>query len=267
MSTTVADRRRRSRPAPPIDSRVWERHTQEARRRGRRRLQCVLAVLVVVTIAAGTVALARSSLLDVDHVRIVGATRSGDTLARRATGIPRGRAMASVDPSAAVARLERLPWVADAKVDRQWPGTVRVHLVERTPVATVGPARARVLVDRTGRALGSAAAADQALPHLSGATSRVGSRVGPVRRRLAAVVGSLPQDLRNQVAQATIATAGSTFVLDDGIAVRWGDDHRSQAKADALRAILRQPGRPTIAVIDVTVPGAAAVTGKTGTGP
>ncbi|MGI8754706.1 MAG: cell division protein FtsQ/DivIB [Acidimicrobiales bacterium] len=262
MSTTVEDPRRA--PRPTVDPRVWERRAEVARDERRRRVRRLVVVAVVVAIVVTIGGLLRSSVLDVDRVTVSGADRTGVRAAWRAAGIDRGRAMMSVDPRAAVARLERLPWVARAEVERQWPATVQVQIAERSPIAVAGPASATVLVDRTGRALGPPAAGDTGLPHLSGPPHRAGTRLDPARRRLVAVLAALPGDLRRQVARAAVAPTGSLLILRDAITVRWGDSRRSQAKSDALRAILRQPGRSAIDTIDVTVPSAAAVTGKTG---
>lgn len=262
MSTTVEDRPRAPRPA--VDPRVWERRADVARDERRRRVWRLVVVLVVVAVAVTIGGLLRSSVLDVDRVTIAGADRTGVRVARRAAGIDPGRAMMSVDPAAAVARLERLPWVAEAHVERQWPATVKVRIVERLPAASAGPASTAVLVDRTGRALGPAVAGDGDLPRLSGPTHRVGSNLDPARRRLVAILAALPTDLRRQVERAGVAPTGSTFTLHDAITVRWGDSRQAEAKTAALRAILRQPGRSAIDTIDVTVPSAAAVTGKTG---
>lgn len=43
---------------------------------------------------------------------------------------------AAIDMTAAREAVEALPWVADAAVRRQWPGTLVVELVEERPVAT-----------------------------------------------------------------------------------------------------------------------------------
>ncbi len=262
MSTGLLTRSaRRPAPAPPIDPRLRARRDEVARDRGRRRLRrLVLAVVVVAAVAAAGLAV-RSSLLDVDRVVIRGATHTGHDQAIRSVGIPLGRSMISVDPAAAQARLLRLPWVARATVERQWPGTVAVSLVERHPVAVVGRGSHLMLVDREGRVLGPAHGA-ATYPSVTTATVRPGDQLGPARRSLLSVVAGLPGPLRRQVERARTSRTGVTLVLDDGVIVRWGDPSRTEAKAEALGALLVQAGRPTIATIDVSVPTAAALTRK-----
>lgn len=52
-----------------------------------------------------------------------------------ATGLREGAPLLAFDPAAARAELERMPWIRSASVERRFPGTVRIDLVERRPVA------------------------------------------------------------------------------------------------------------------------------------
>lgn len=251
----------------PMDPRLVARRVEIARQEGRRRLHRLLVILAFVTVAVTVGVALRSPLLDVDTVAVTGAPRTGNALVRRTAGIPHRRAMVSVNPAAAEARLERLPWVADAHVGRRWPATVTVRVVERRPVATLGAGRGALGVDHAGLVLGSVGSGyrDRVLPVLAGPPVQVGAAVDPARRSVVATLSALPEELRREVVAAATGRGGSTFVLAEGITVRWGDRRRARAKTEALRTILRQPGRDAIATIDVTVPSAAAVTGKTAT--
>jgi cell division protein FtsQ len=266
VSTDTLTRSRRGQPAggaAPIDPRLRRRRNEVARDLGRRRLRRLMALLVVVALGIGAGLAARSPLLDVDHVDIRGASNSGIATVRRATGIPLGRSMVSVDAAAAKARLLHLPWVAFAHVERRWPGTVVVTIRERTPVAVAGEGRAAVLVDMTGQALARATTASAAgLPTVTGQAPRLGHHLGSGRARLVRVLGSLPPDLRREVAGARLARSGIDLDLHDGIVVVWGDDTHVPAKSEAVSALLAQADRPTIARIDVSVPTAAAITRK-----
>ena len=59
---------------------------------------------------------------------------SGDQLARIA-GVARGQNLFSVDAAIAEQRLLENPWVKQAKVGRELPGTLRIEVVERDAVA------------------------------------------------------------------------------------------------------------------------------------
>lgn len=244
----------------PIDPRLRARRNEVARHQGRRRLRRLVALIVVAVGLVGAAALTRTPVLDVDHVTVTGAGRTGTDAARAAAGVDRGRAMVSVDLGAARARLEALPWVLRATVARRWPGTVAVTLVERRPVAVVGRGFAAVLVDRDGRILGPPSPRREAVPVVHVPAGPPGERLGPRGRTLVAVVAGLPADLRRDVVGVRPSSKGVELELRDAIAVRWGDASQPVAKADAVRALLRQADRRTIATVDVTVPATPALT-------
>ncbi len=51
-----------------------------------------------------------------------------------ATGLREGAPLLAFDPAAARAGLERMPWIRSASVERRFPGTVRIDIVERRPL-------------------------------------------------------------------------------------------------------------------------------------
>ena len=261
MSTGLLTRDRRASVPAPIDPRLRARRDEVARDQGRRRLRRLVAIAVVALLLVGVGLIVRSPLLDVDAVTVHGGTRSGPATLRRAVGIPLGRSMISVDPAAAKARVERLPWVARATVRRQWPGTVVVHVVERTPVAVVGTGRFAARVDRFGRVLGPASGTAPG-PTVVAPAPDPGERLSRRGQAVVATLAELPASLRHEIVRARTSSAGITFVLTDGIVVQWGDQSRTSAKADALGALLEQDHRDTVRTIDVSVPTAAALTRK-----
>ncbi len=249
-----------SRPGGPIDPRVAARRVEVARDLGRRRLRRLLVLVALTIIVLAMLGALRSALLDVDHVRVTGVARSDAATVRRAVGVPRGRAMVSVDPGPAVARLERLPWVAHAEVERHWPGTVSVRITERVPVAVAGKVDRAVLVDRDGRILGPATSTDHLPVAGPDPAQGPGGRVPAPQRRVVRLLADLPPSLRSETVRGTLGPQGLGVVLTDGIAVRLGDDTRMRAKAEAVVALLSTADRSTIARIDVSVPGSATLT-------
>ena len=61
--------------------------------------------------------------------------------------------MLLVDLPAARARLEALPWVKEASIQRRWPDRLEVHLVERRPAALYQHQGRMQLIDSEGVAL------------------------------------------------------------------------------------------------------------------
>lgn len=257
LTRSAADRSGRG---PRVDPRIAERRREVTNARIRRRRRRFLALLVVTALAVVVVGLTRSPLLDVDHIRPVGATRTGPDVVLAAAGITVGEPMVSIDLAAAEARIERLPWIADATVTRDWPGTVRIAVIERVRIAvTDGPGA--LLVDRDGRLLGSAVDAD-GLPSIGPrpAGAAPGDLLPEDQQSRVTVVAALPASLASEVAAVTAGDDGIGLVLTDGIVVVIGDAGQLRAKFDVVTARLGRDDRSTLATIDVTVPSAPALT-------
>ncbi|MGC2415067.1 MAG: cell division protein FtsQ/DivIB, partial [Stellaceae bacterium] len=62
----------------------------------------------------------------------------------------RGTPILAVSPARAKAKLESLPWVRSASIERRLPGTLVVRLVERHPLAVWQHAGKQELIDREG---------------------------------------------------------------------------------------------------------------------
>jgi len=80
-----------------------------------------------------------------------GETPRDDILA--ALALARGTPLLTVDPEAAKARIEALPWVKTAAVERHLPDTIFVRLTERTPLALWQKDGQLSLVDGDGHVL------------------------------------------------------------------------------------------------------------------
>ncbi len=65
----------------------------------------------------------------------------------------RGTPILAVSPSRAKAQLESLPWVRSAAIERHLPGTLRVRLVERHPLAVWQHGGKQELIDREGEVI------------------------------------------------------------------------------------------------------------------
>lgn len=262
MSSGVLTRSRTADSAPGMDPRLQARRVEVAldARRRRRRRSAALVVVTVVALAA--VAVARSPLFDVDRTVVDGVARLSVDEVLEAAGVVPGDPMVDVDAGAVARRVESLPWVADARVERSWPGTLRVNVTERRAVAVAGEGPSAVAVDFEGRILGAAGPDDGDLPLAGPApVAGPGGFLDDERLVVAGVLAELTPALLGEVAAADVADDGTVVVhLDDGITVRLGDGTRLRARAAAVLAVLAQADRATIATVDVTVAGSPALT-------
>ncbi|WP_433215493.1 cell division protein FtsQ/DivIB [Microtetraspora malaysiensis] len=97
-----------------------------------------------------------SPVLGVRDVQISGAVGVPADEVRRAAGVAPGTPLARVDLEKVRVRVAALTRVESARVDRAWPGTLQVSVVERTPLALARVDGRTVTMDRYGVVLGDA---------------------------------------------------------------------------------------------------------------
>jgi cell division protein FtsQ len=254
-----------------VDPRLRARRIEVQRDAGRRRLRRVLAILGATGAVLAAYAVTQSPVLDVDHVRVSGGERTDHGAVAFASGIGRGEPMVSLDTGAVARRIEALPWVRTARVERRWPGTVRVSITERTPAAVVpvgeGDEARLALVDASGRVLsdgsdtsdGTAAPMPPGLPTLADVRGDVtaGETLDRDARDALAVVAALAEALPGTVAEVS-TDLDATLV--SGGQVRFGTAEDLDDKIVAVETVLADVDVDGLAVLDVRVPGSPVLT-------
>jgi len=180
-------------------------------------------------------------------------TRASDILA--ALDAERGSPLLAIDVAGAKARLESLPWIKSAEVERQMPSTLRVRVEERKPFALWQVGQRLSVIDREGVVIvkdNVARYADRPLVVGEGAELRASEILD--------LVASEP-DIRNQVDAAVLVSGRRwNLRLKGGIEVRLPEEgmdaawHRLARMARetgllsrAVTAIdLRQPDRVVV---------------------
>jgi cell division protein FtsQ len=233
---------------------------------GRRRLHRLLAVLgFAVTLALAGLS-TRTPLLDVDHVRVEGASAALRTTVVAAVdeaGAGTGTPMLDVDPGRVAAAVEDVPTVAAADVVRRWPGTLVVQVKPRIPVAMIGTAL--VGADGVVVAVGSPSTAGP-LVGIDGveAPTEAGAHVDATD--LLAVAAALPEELRAAVAAVRDGPADGEvdLRLSGGGIARLGPPTDLGSKLVAVATVLEEVDLDCLATIDARVPSAPAVTRAAG---
>ena len=101
--------------------------------------------------AIGRIALATTAELglSVQSVEVEGVmTAPADIL--KAIGVERGTPILGINPAQAKNRIEGLPWVRAATIERRLPGTIHIRLIERQPLALWQYHGQMMLIDRDG---------------------------------------------------------------------------------------------------------------------
>lgn len=111
-------------------------------------------------------------------VMVEGRTETERDAILRALGVRRGDPILAIDLTEAKERLESLPWVSGAAVERRLPDILYIRLSERQPMAIWQHERKFTVIDREGRPLADAAELARrgnqridTLPHVVGANA------------------------------------------------------------------------------------------------
>jgi len=91
--------------------------------------------------------------LRIDQVALSGQRFASDMDIFDAIDLTNARSLLSFDSTAARKRIEKLPWIAAASINRVFPGSLDVHVTEREPAALWRRGDREYLIDATGQVL------------------------------------------------------------------------------------------------------------------
>ncbi|MFE3260780.1 cell division protein FtsQ/DivIB [Nocardia sp. NPDC059091] len=208
---------------------------------------------VVVLIAFGLVAWF-TPLLSVRTVQMEGLSAVPEQQVQDALEVPDGLSMMRLDTNAMAERVSQLPKVRSVRVQRVFPSTVRVTVVERTPVLYFDSPDGAHLLDCDSVEF-AIEPPGPGIPKL--VTDHPGGS-DPVTKAAVAVMAAIPVPLRDEVGVgAVVARSVSDIALElrDGRTVLWGGTADSGRKAAVVGPLLSQPGK----VFDVSSPNLVTV--------
>jgi cell division protein FtsQ len=189
---------------------------------------------------------------DLQQVSVTGHRFTPDGDVFDAVDLAHAPTMLSFDARAARQRLERLPWVERASIERVIPDRLEVRIVERAPFAVWQAEGRTFLIDKTGRVLTATTPdAMPALPHVAGEGAPTEAAA------LHALLARHP-DLLAQIKLAQrIGGRRWTLHLADGGTIALPASGEGQALARALA--LTRSGAPRVSDIDLRVEGRTLV--------
>lgn len=260
-SAAESDRRGRgtSRSARPVDAedkspeaieRERKRVAREQERRKvarSRRRAGLIAAAVVAVIVGGFAAVYFTPLLSVRSIEVDGNTTVATEEIVADLAIPLGERLVRVDAGSAAQRVAGIPALASVRVQRQYPSTVRVTVVERVPVVFVDKPDGTHLIDAD--AVDFAVAAPP--PGVVRLVTDSPVQGDPVTESALAVLTSLPDVLRGQVGEVRASSISDvSLLLLDGRTLVWGSVENTERKSAVALALLSQPGQ----ILDVSSP-------------
>ncbi|WP_396884604.1 cell division protein FtsQ/DivIB [Mycolicibacterium sp. CBMA 226] len=235
-------------------ARALEQARQEARRRAAglsdqpkaptrgviRGLKLLLwsAVAAVVAVALGLV-LYFTPIMAVRHTVVTGLATLTEDAVTAAAAVKPDTPLLQVNTDAVAERVATIRRVASARVQREYPSTLRITVVERVPVAAKEYPDGPHLFDRDGVDFATEPP-PQGLPYLD--ADNPGPK-DPATLAALEVLLSLRPEVFSQVARVGApSVAAVTLTLGDGREVIWGTTDRTEEKALKLGALLTQPG-------------------------
>ena len=157
--------------------------------------------------------------LTVQSIAVEGRQRVARQTILDALGANRGTPILSIDLDAAKARLEALPWVHSAAVERRLPDEIYVRLVERQPLAIWQHHRKFELIDQDGAVIPTARPEDfPSLPQV------VGDGAPEAAADLVDLLAGEPELARHVVASVRVGSRRWTLELDNGIEIALPED-------------------------------------------
>ena len=179
-------------------------------------------------VVVGTGAVTREEVVDVAQVRL-------------------GTPLLQIDTAAVADRVAGIRRVASARVQREYPSTLRITIVERVPVVVKDFPDGPHLFDRDGVDFATAPP-PPGLPYIDVADP--GPADPPTKAALEVMTALRPEVVAQVSRVAAPSVASVTLTLTDGRTVVWGTTDRTAEKSEKLTALLTQPGR----VYDVSSP-------------
>ena len=174
----------------------------------------LLALALLAALGAALLAWARHPMWTLRKVIVEGETAHQNEVTVRALVLPHLRGtFLTLDLQAARERFEALPWVREARVQRQFPHTLRVTLREHEPLAWWGERGAGRLVSVHGVIFEAEPdeASAEAWPVLAGPPQQAEALVAMLRR-----VTPLVQRLGRDVERLELSSRGSWRLVLDG---------------------------------------------------
>ncbi len=153
--------------------------------------------------------------LTVQEVTLEGRIHSSRRRIETIVGLKRGDPLYGFDPEDIRARLAALPWVRTATVQRQIPGTVRIHIAERLPMALWQRKGKLMLVDDEGKVI-----TRRKLKRFSDLLIVIGDDAPRHAANLIAMLGDEPELARRVNAAVRVGKRRLNLELKVGIKVR-----------------------------------------------
>lgn len=248
-----------------VDPALVLRRRAIRRTEGRRRLAVLLGAVGALLLPAGYWGLEHSSVFSASRVVVDGGSAGVDAQVQALVAADvAGKSLLQVDASSLAARLEAMPVVRSARVDRAFPHTVAVTVVMERPVAFVRAGKTGYVISSDGRVLRATATAPKHLARLvlpAGPPMTPGHTIASAPMQAALTVlttapRSFPRDIA-RIKGVTSGPGGVAAMFGHHLRLVLGDTTHLQLKLRVAALVLSKMGdsiRRSVAYVDVSSP-------------
>ena len=203
-----------------------------------------------------------SSLAAVREVEITGSTSSEESKVRAALdAAARDMTTLHVREDALRNAVAQYSSVAAIEVRTDFPHTMKIHVVEHTPVAVLVSGDREIAASGDGLLL-RGVVADGDLPVIKTDAPPTGDRVGNANTRTAlTIAAAAPDALRRRVDRLWTGPRGMMLALVDGPDLIFGDASEARRKWLSAARVLADPSAAGATYLDVRIPERVAAGG------
>lgn len=223
----------------------------------------IVLALILSTLAFGGWRFWNSTALELRRVEVAGNRRVAKEEIAGASHLQAGIHLLKVRPGDVAQRVEALPWVANARVERIIPSKLRITVTERRPSVEIVVGGKSYLADREGMVLQEGRGMRLQILGLPLDSLSIGHPIEALPFRESLVVfDALDESIQKRVTSVHAASVDRiTLELDDATLVVYGAPEKVESKNYALSAILAEAAKqgPPPASIDLRVPNRPAV--------
>lgn len=200
-----------------------------------------------------------SQIFTVKEITVIGSPNPlSERDIRKIGQIKIGEQLARVNIQSVESNIERLNWVRDAEVSRNWiDGSVALSVSLREPIAYFN----------SDQVFGQTIDSEGALFILPGFTSSdlavISSSSPDGALEASQLFTDLPKDFRRSIS-SMVASSSSSFILNTrfkgrDIEIRWGDSTQMNLKISVIKRILAMSENKKVTAIDLLAPHAPIV--------
>ena len=240
-----------------IDPRIQERRIEIIRAKGKRRLRILLMFILLILLSVAGLFISKSSLLDVDEIVIVGAEGELAEAILNQANISKSKPILEVDVTAVTSRIEEIPYINEARINRSFGGKITISVSLRKPTVVLQNFGDWLLIDSEGRLLERISEMSPSLryPVIEGNFSDLQIGEWLPEQALSAV------ELANNLPPVLLADTSSILpgeeielVLFGQGKVLFGNNQALESKIVAVSTILEQVNLAGLIHIDVRTP-------------